>query len=136
MARKALSDAANEYRQAMWVFGAIGLGALLVAFLAAKGAMPRMAGVVGIGIGAAMLTLCAWFGIRARQQALRDQEIAARRSMLVMLAAQLGHQDDDTLARITTKGGPAAEAARMILDGRREKDRRTRGRPEHPPLTS
>ena len=127
MARKELSDASNEYRQAMWVLGTIGLGALVVAFLAAKGVVPRMAGAFGVGIGAALVTLSAWFGFRARQQALQDQEIAARRSMLVMMAAQLGHQDDDTLARIAQKGGPAGGAARMILDGRRQKAGRDPG---------
>ena len=127
MARKELSDSANEYRQAMWVFGAIGLVALFVAFLGAKGVLPRLAGVFGIGVGAAMVTLSGWFGIRTRQQALRDQEIAARRSMLVMMAAQLGHQDDDTLAQIARKGGPAGEAARMILDGRRQQATRGPG---------
>jgi hypothetical protein len=121
MARKTLSDAANEYRQAMWASGVVGLVALGLASLAAQGIPPRAYGILGLGVGTATLLLSAWFGIRARQQALKDQEVAARRSMIVMLAAQLGSQDDETLAKIVLRGGPAAEAASLILKGRRER---------------
>lgn len=123
MARKALSDSANEYRQAMWISGVVGIAALIVAWLGARGSLPRMASVVGIGVSAAAISLTAWFGIRTRGQALKDQEIAARRSLIVMLTAQLGHQDDETLGKVAKKGGAAGEAARLILKGRAEKGR-------------
>jgi hypothetical protein len=38
--------------------------------------------------------------------------------MIVVIAAQLGKQNDATLERVAAKGGPAGEAARMILKGR------------------
>jgi len=43
-------------------------------------------------------------------------------AMLVMIAAQLKDQDDTVLERIVAKGGPAGEAAEMVLRGRREKE--------------
>ena len=124
MARAALSESATEYPRGMWILAVIGLGSLGVSWLAARGSLPRTLGIFGFSIGTAAVMLSAWFGIRARQQALRDQEIAARRSLIVMLAAQLGHQDDETLAGIVRKGGPAGEAAKLILTGRSERVKR------------
>ncbi len=118
MARAALSDGATEYRRLMWLLGVLGLLALGVALLAARGNLPRSAGTLGLPVGLGAVLLSGWFGWRARQQALHDQEIVARRSMIVLLAAQLGHQDDATLTRIATQGGPAGEAAALILKGR------------------
>lgn len=118
MARAALSDGATEYRRLMWLLGVLGLLALGVALLAVRGHAPRSAGIPGLAIGLVAVLLSGWFGWRARQQALHDQEMVAQRSMTVLLAAQLGHQDDATLARIAAKPGPAAEAARLILKGR------------------
>jgi hypothetical protein len=102
----------------MWLLAIIGLASLGVAWLAARGLVPATLGLLGLSVGVAAVLLSGWFGVRARQQALKDQEIVARRSMIVLLMAQLGHQDDTTLATIERKGGPAGEAARMILDGR------------------
>ena len=121
MARAALSDRATEYRRAMWMLAVVGLTSLGVSWLAARGSLPRTLGIFAFSVGTAAVLLSAWFGIRARQQALKDQEIAGRRSMIVMLAAQLGHQDDETLATIVRKGGAAGEAARLILAGRSER---------------
>lgn len=118
MARAALSDGATEYRRLMWALGVLGLLALGVAVLAARGHAPRGAGMFGLMIGLVAVLLSGWFGWRAREQALHDQEIVARRSMIVLLAAQLGHQDDATLARLATQPGPAGEAAALILKGR------------------
>lgn len=123
MARAALSEGASEYRRAMWMLAIVGLVALGSSWLAVRGLASRGLGILGFSVGTTAVALSAWFGVRARQQALRDQEIAARRSMLVMLTAQLGHQDDATLARIVQKGGPAGEAASLILKGRRERSR-------------
>ena len=41
--------------------------------------------------------------------------------MIVLLAAELGNKDDETLESITRRGGPAADAAALILKGRRER---------------
>jgi hypothetical protein len=41
--------------------------------------------------------------------------------MLIAIAAQLARQGDDTLGGIVQRGGPAAEAAAMVLAGRKPK---------------
>lgn len=125
MARASLSDSATEYRRLMWALGVIGLLALGVSWLAVRGLATRGAGVVGLSVGIAAVLLSGWFGIRARRQALKDQEMVARRSMQVLLTAQLGHQDDATLARIARQRGPAGEAAAMILKARSQRPRPT-----------
>jgi hypothetical protein len=40
--------------------------------------------------------------------------------MIVVIAAQLARQDDAALEGIAARGGPAAEAAMLILAGRRK----------------
>jgi hypothetical protein len=41
--------------------------------------------------------------------------------MIVLLAAELGNKDDQTLETIAGRGGPAGDAANLILKGRRER---------------
>jgi hypothetical protein len=41
--------------------------------------------------------------------------------MLVIMASMLKDQDEETLERIVHQGGPAAEAASMLLKKRRER---------------
>ena len=62
-----------------------------------------------------------FFGLRAHRRALTDQEMSSERTMIVLLAAELGNKDDETLESITRRGGPAADAASLILKGRRER---------------
>ena len=47
-------------------------------------------------------------------------------TMLIILASQLKVQDDVVLQGIAGKGGPAGEAAEMVLQGRRETEDRKR----------
>jgi hypothetical protein len=47
-----------------------------------------------------------------------------------MIAARLKTQDDEALEAMAARGGPAGEAARLVLEGRAERARRPpRGRP-------
>jgi len=62
-----------------------------------------------------------WLGLKGARRAREDREMQSRRDMIVLLAVQLGKQDDETLERVAGKGGSAGEAARLILQGRKEK---------------
>jgi hypothetical protein len=124
--RRALSDGAREYRAAMWLLAAVAVVAYAVGVAGVRGAVPRMVGVIALSLGVATTATAFFFGLRAHSRALADQEIAGRRSMIVLLAAQLGEKDDAALTAITARGGPAAEAAQLILDGRRERQGRPR----------
>ena len=67
------------------------------------------------------LATAVWMGWRGHRQALADRERVGRTTMIMAIAAQLGRQDDAALERLAAKGGPAAEAAALLLAGRAEK---------------
>ena len=121
MRRHPLSDAAREYRTAMWLLAAAAVIAYGVGVAGIRGAVPRLAGLAGLSLGVAATVVASFFGLRAHRRALIDQEVSSRRSMIVLLAAELGSKDDQTLESIAGRGGPAAEAATLILKGRRER---------------
>jgi hypothetical protein len=60
--------------------------------------------------------------VQNQRKARQQREVENYGSMLVIIAAQLKDQDDAVLERIVAKGGPAGEAATMVLEGRRERD--------------
>ena len=121
MRRHALSDAAREYRGAMWILAGVAVAGYAVGIAGVRGSVPRIAGLLGLSLGVAATVVAFFFGLRAHRRALTDQEISSRRSMIVLLAAELGNKDDETLASIVRRGGPAAEAAKLILKGRSER---------------
>ena len=114
------SEAALALRRSMRLTTLISLVGLALAIGGARGRFPVGVGVAGGVIFLLAILSAAWMGVRASQQAREDREMEAGRAMIVMLAAELGKQDDATLERIATKGGPAGEAARLILQGRRD----------------
>ena len=121
MRRHPLSDAAREYRSAMWLLAAMAVVGYAVGYAGVRGAVPRLVGLVGLGVGVATTVLAFFFGLRAHHRALTDREITSERTMIVLLAAELGNKDDETLESIARRGGPAADAAALILKGRRER---------------
>ena len=121
MRRHPLSDAAREYRSAMWMLAGVAIIAYAVGYAGVRGVVPRLAGLVGLSLGVATTVVAFFFGLRAHRRARADQELSSQRTMIVLLAAELGSKDDDTLESITRRGGPAAEAAALILKGRRER---------------
>jgi hypothetical protein len=120
MRRHPLSDAAREYRSAMWLLAGVAIVAYAVGYAGVKGAVPRLAGLIGLSLGVATTVVAFFFGLRAHRRALTDQEMSSQRTMIVLLAAELGSKDDATLESIKRRGGPAGDAAALILEGRRE----------------
>ena len=121
MRRHPLSDAAREYRSAMWLLAGVAIIAFAVGYAGFRGAVPRLAGIIGLSVGIATAMVAFFFGLRAHGRALADQEISSQRTMIVLLTAELGNKDDETLESISRRGGPAGDAARLILEGRRER---------------
>jgi hypothetical protein len=113
-----LSDGARALRLATW--GALGAGlALVAAGLAGfKGWLPREMGAPALWLSMAAAAAACWLGYRARQRVIADRDREGSRTMILLVAAQLGRQDDEALERMVQRGGPAAEAAAMILEGR------------------
>ncbi len=114
---------------------------LLGAFAAFKGWILPELGPPLVGLFGACAMTAMWFGAKAHRRALEDRDKASGRAMIVAIAAQLGRQDDAALERIKAKGGPAGEAADMILTGRAEKRakleaRGSRAHTSEPPLAA
>ena len=111
----------RAYRFGMWGLVALGLPGLFAAFLGALRIIPLPLGAAG---GFTFLTcalLGAFVGLQARRQMQLQRDRESYSTMLIIIANQLRVQDDVVLQRIAGRGGPAGEAAEMVLKGRREK---------------
>lgn len=116
-----LSDRARPYRLGMWVLLGLGLPLLALAAAGLKGLVPAAVGALGItGFFACILTALL-FGLQARRISMEDRARNAAGSMLVMVAGMLNKEDDTTLERIAASGGPAGEAAVLLLQNRQRK---------------
>lgn len=119
--RTALSAGSRNYRRTMWLILAASFLPMAVVIAGIRGQAPREMALAAIPLLFATLSFAGWMGWRARQQALADRERTASQAMILVIAAQLKSQDESTLHRIASKGGPAAEAAHWILKARQEK---------------
>ena len=120
----------RAYRFGMWGLVALGLPGIFAAFLGARRVIPLPLGIAGGFSFLVCALLGALVGLQARRQTLLQRERDNHSAMLVILANQLRVQDDALLQRIAGKGGPAGEAAEMVLQGRRETGDRRRGNSE------
>lgn len=116
--RAELSADARGLRGATRAVLVLGLFALGLVVMGIRGTLPRESIPASLMIFAGTLLAALWLGIRTHRQAVADRERESQRAMVIVMAAQLGRQDDDTLARIARSGGSAGEAAAMILRGR------------------
>jgi hypothetical protein len=116
-----LSEGARELKNATRILLVVAVLLLGGALAALKHWIPVELGPPFVGLFAAAALSTIWIGTKAHQRALEDREKEGGRFMIVAIAAQLSKQDDEALERIKAKGGPAGEAAGMILMGRAEK---------------
>jgi hypothetical protein len=84
-----------------------------------RGWWPQRLGQSALPLFFASVLTAAWLGVKSHRRALADREKASGGAIIVAIAAQLGKQDDATLEAIAGRGGPAGEAASLILAGRR-----------------
>jgi hypothetical protein len=115
-----LSEGARTLRSVMWSLIVLSLTALGLAFAGAKRWVAHDSIFLSLLLFAGSLLGAVYIGLKAHRRALDDRECASGQAMIITIAAQLGRQDEATLERIAARGGPAAEAARMILTGRRK----------------
>lgn len=114
-----ISEGARSLRTSAWGMVSLAGVALVLVFAGARRWIPRETINLSLFlfVGASLGAL--WFGYKAHRRAVVDRERSSSQAMIVLLAVQLGKLDDETLTRIGGKGGPAGEAARMLLKGRR-----------------
>ena len=111
---------ATSLRGLMWLcFGVAALNLLGAIGQAHNGA--GGAGATALLIFFCSIALAGLFGwMRARRLNVgRDQQ--SRSDAILLLVAELGRHDDATLDRIARQGGPAGEAAGMVMQGRKGK---------------
>mgnify|MGYP001545891134 CR=1 FL=1 len=115
--------AVRQYRLAMR--GTIVLAALtlVLAIAGTRGWVPARLGLLSAAAFLVSLGLILRFGLRAHRQLVADRERKSHVEMILIIAGQLCRQDDAQLEEIVTRGGLAAEAATMLLQGRRERKR-------------
>ena len=119
--RAPLSEAAAGYRLVMWAAIAVAVLSLGGIAAALKRKVPAsLGGLAALGL-LLSVGFAAYLGWKGRRLALRDREAQTRSDLTLLLVTQLGRQDDAALRRITEKGGPAAEAPELILQGRSAK---------------
>jgi len=118
-----LSEGAQSFRTGMLAMIGLALVALGIAFAGMKGWVARESVPSSLLLFAGATVGAGWSGIQGHRRALADRERASGQFMILAIAAQLGRQDEETLRKIAGKGGPAAEAAELILEGRRQKAR-------------
>ena len=116
-----MSKVRRIHRLGMWGMVVLGTPGLVAAFLGARQVVPLALGVAGGFFFFTCVLLGALMGLQTRRQLQEQRERESYGAMLVMIAAQVRDQDDSVLERIVAKGGPAGEAAAMVLKGRKEK---------------
>lgn len=106
--------------------GVVSLTAMLAFALAVAGfrdTLPREFGLIGLLLFVGCLVVVGIVGWQTRREMLAFRDEAARGQMIVMIAARLRDEDQATLERMVARGGPAGEAAALILKGRSERAR-------------
>jgi len=114
-------SAARTYRTFMWVLVVVGFVNLGIALRGAMGGKALQSGVLGLVIFFLCMALGAWFGLAGASRVREERDRQNRNDMIILMATELRRHDDETLKRILRQGGPAGEAAGLLLKGRREK---------------
>ena len=106
------------YRAAMWLLFAAGVLNLWSAVRNLRSGNSS-SGALGLVIFFGCLAAGAWFGWRRASILAAERDRQSRSDAILLLVAELGKQGDEALERIAKQGGPAGEAAVMVLEGRR-----------------
>jgi hypothetical protein len=116
-----LSEAARSLRLGMWLAAGVTVMALGVALAGARRWIPIEIGRAALPLVPAGLITALWLGLKARGRALADRDRESGQAMTMAMVGMLGRQDQATLERIRDRGGPAGDAAALILAGRAER---------------
>lgn len=114
-----MSDQAKQYRLFLWLFTLAAAACLWPALQGVKGVVPRSVGLLS-GVAAVFcLFVGAWFGLKGARIRIEERNRKADAIALVTLAAFLRDKSEAELEGAIAKGGPAGEAAALVLERRR-----------------
>lgn len=105
----------------MWLLFLIGVLNLVVAVRAMRRNAESGAGITPLIVFFICVALGGWLGLLGARIMQRARDQQSRTDAILILVSELGRHDDDTLNRIARQGGPAGEAAVMVLQARTEK---------------
>jgi hypothetical protein len=114
-----MSKQASSYRALLYLCSIAGLLCFFVAYKGSKGAISKEMGVTLAVLGLVCFLTGAWYGWRGAKIRIEEREKKADALALVMLAAVLKDKSEEELQVAMTKGGPAGDAARLVLERRR-----------------
>lgn len=103
----------------MWLFALLGLAFLGAALAGARRLLPPTIGLLSLGGFFFCLACTILLGYQSRKSTLENRTGYAATSMMIMMASMLKEESDETLERIAEKGGPAGDAASLLLQKRR-----------------
>lgn len=121
------SSQASQYRALLWIFTGVGIFFFWPAYQGARGSIPASFGMMSGSVAVLCLFTGAYFGWKGAQIRIAERERKAEAIALVTIAAVLKDRDEVELVAVIAKGGPAAEAAKLILQRRKEAGRRVGG---------
>ena len=110
---------ASEYRAMQWFFTLVGVGAFVPAIRGAQGSLPPMVGIATGVAGMLSLLVGGYFGWKGAQLRIADRARKADAAAMITLAAFLKDKSEAELEAAVAKGGPAGEAAALVLERRR-----------------
>ena len=114
-------------RGLVWLTATAAALSLAIAIAGFKDWLPREFTWFGLALFLCCLVVIALVGWRTRKEMLALRDEAARGQMIVMLAARLRDEAPEKLEQMGKRGGPAGEAAALLLQGRAERQRRDPG---------
>ena len=113
------SSSASKYRALLYLCSIAGLLCFFVAYKGSKGAISKEMGVTLAVLGLVCFITGAWYGWRGAKIRIEEREKKADALGLVMLAGVLKDKSEEELQLAIKKGGPAGDAARLVLERRR-----------------
>jgi len=114
-----MSEQASQYRAALYLFTFAGLICFWVAYKGSQGLFPPSLGLTVGLLGVGCLFVGGWFGMKGARIKLEERQRKADAIALITLAAFLKDKSDEELEKAIAKGGPAGEAAALVLERRR-----------------
>ena len=114
------SSQAQQYRALLWLFTGAGLLCFWPAFEGVKGRLPASVGLMSGGLAVLCFFTGAWFGWKGARIRLAEHEKKADAVALRTIAAILKDRNETELQAMVAAGGPAAEAARLVLERRKQ----------------
>ena len=114
-----MSDQASQYRAFLWLFTLTAAVMLWPALQGVKGVIPPAMGMLSGVTSVACLFIGAYFGWKGAQIRIAERNRKADAVALITLAAFLKDKPEEELQKAIAKGGPAGQAASLVLERRR-----------------